>query len=122
MSDLLYLDFDHSEDDEGTNTWDALAYVQSNRANALLDEITALLKWAHDTMPLPPGPVDDGHQWDYDLQWERDNTMVSCRYDVRAGSIAPRPQVNAGEALAMNLSLCGQEAFGQALRATYLRD
>ena len=41
---LDYLDFDYSEDDEGTATWDALASVTAERLPALTAEVEQLLR------------------------------------------------------------------------------
>ena len=39
---LDYLDFDYSEDEEGTGTWDAMASVKAERVPALAAEIRVL--------------------------------------------------------------------------------
>ena len=41
---LDYLDFDYSEDEEGTGTWDAMASVKAERVPALAAEIAQLLR------------------------------------------------------------------------------
>ncbi|WP_288013827.1 hypothetical protein, partial [Diaphorobacter sp.] len=69
---LHFLDFDYSEDEEGTGTWDAMASVPTDRLPELLAEITALLDWAHTEFGALRGPVETGGLWDYDLQCERD--------------------------------------------------
>lgn len=64
---LEYLVFDCSEADDGTCSWDALASPGPAHSQRLLEEVSALLQnlWARHG---PPGPLDDGHAWDFDLQ------------------------------------------------------
>ena len=66
--ELQYLEFDCSEDTEGVVCWDALAQPAANHTAALLREVTQLLAWASRFSPQGPGPLDEGHQWDMDLQ------------------------------------------------------
>ena len=44
---LNYLDFDYSEDADGTGTFDAMASVLPAQLPALHAEITQVLAWAH---------------------------------------------------------------------------
>lgn len=64
---LDYLVFDHSEGEDGTDSWDALAAPRAPHSARLMHETSALLqalleRWG------PPGPLDEGHAWDFDLQ------------------------------------------------------
>ena len=64
---LRFFEFDLSEDTDGLCTWDALASPAPAHTSAMLAEAEALVQ--HLTHALgPPGPVDEGHQWDMDLQ------------------------------------------------------
>jgi hypothetical protein len=53
---LDYLEFDYSEDEEGTGTWDAMASVKAERVPALAGEIEALLRWASQKFAGRQGP------------------------------------------------------------------
>jgi len=44
---LHFLDFDYSEDAEGTATWDAIAAIPAARMSELEHEIISVLAWAH---------------------------------------------------------------------------
>ena len=64
---LRFLDFDLSEDTDGLRTWDALASPGAAHTGTLLAEVHALTQ--HLTQQLgTPGPLDEGHVWDMDLQ------------------------------------------------------
>ena len=45
---LHFLDFDYSEDDEGTGTFDAMACVTEAQWARLQHEITQVLQWCHE--------------------------------------------------------------------------
>ena len=91
LRSLHYLDFDYSEDDAGHGTWDAMASVWPAQREALLDEVAWLLDWAHREFPGGHGPLDEGGEWDHDLQVLDE----AGRYTL-------------------TLTLCGTPAFGAA--------
>ena len=64
---LDYLDFDYSEDDEGTGCWDAMASVPATRVPALAAEVEQLLAWAHRRFKGRRGPIEEGGDWDLSL-------------------------------------------------------
>ena len=85
---LDYLEFDYSEDEEGTGTWDAMASVKAERVQALAGEIEALLRWASQKFAGRQGPLEDGNDWDYDLQAQDDDgEPLSARFDRAAGKL-----------------------------------
>lgn len=109
---LHFLEFDYSEDDEGTSTWDAMACVTAERLPELLREIAALLEWAHVEFGERRGPLEDGGLWDYDLQCERgDQPLQSLAYDAGMRLLRPQPQALAGERVTLSLSISGAPAF-----------
>ncbi|WP_027995814.1 hypothetical protein [Simplicispira psychrophila] len=65
---LHYLDFDYSEDAAGCGTWDAMASVRPAQMDALLAEVALVLHWAQGEFADGHGPLDDGGEWDHDLQ------------------------------------------------------
>lgn len=112
---LQFLDFDYSEDDEGTATWDALAYVQAQRLPALLQEVCTVLGWAHAEFGTVRGPVELGGLWDYDLQCECVGApLQALRYDAGSGLLEPMPHLAAGASLTLALSISAGEAFSKA--------
>lgn len=85
---LDYLEFDYSEDEEGTGTWDAMASVKAERVPELAGEIEALLRWASQKFAGRQGALEDGNDWDYDLQAQDDDgEPLSARFDRAAGRL-----------------------------------
>ena len=69
---LHYLDFDYSEDELGWGNFDAMASVLLAQRPALQTEIDQVLKWAYATFPHQQAPLEEGGEWDYDLQEQLD--------------------------------------------------
>lgn len=83
---LTYLHFDASDNTDGLSTFDAMASVLPRDLPALQAEIARVLAWAHRQHADGPGPADDGHLWDYDLQASRErSTLDRWRYDAASG-------------------------------------
>lgn len=115
---LDYLDFDYSEDEEGTGSWDALANVASERVPALIEEIEQLLRWACHAFAERRGPVEDGGDWDWDLQAQADDGQpLAVRYDAATGQLqlCPLP----AQRTTLSLTLSASAAFSQALRERF---
>ena len=110
---LDYLDFDYSEDAEGTGTWDAMASVPPQRLPALHAEIARPLAWAERTFAGRRGPREEGGDWDYDLQAQHeDGAPLRIAYDAAHGRLEAEP---ARGRTTVTLSLSGSAAFGEAL-------
>lgn len=120
---LHYLEFDHSEDTEGVFTFDAMASVAPAHLPAVLAEIERVLAWAFAHFPGSRGLLDEGMQWDFDLQSQREFT-VPDRIDFEEAT--GRVRIQAGEAgvprYTVTLSLSGEGAFGEAFIAAFLKD
>ena len=117
---LQYLDFDHSEDEEGQGSFDAMAAVDPARLAALRDEVIRVLDWAHQAFGAPR-PLEDGGEWDCELQGVREvATTLSVRHapgrlDIAdAGGAPPRTTIS--------LTLTGTPAFCDALRSAFAID
>ena len=65
---MRYLSFDLSEDAEGVTTLEAMASTAADQHAAVLSEAQQVLDWAWRHYPHTHGPVDDGMDWDHDLQ------------------------------------------------------
>lgn len=63
-----YLSFDLSEDTEGVTTLEALASTSKEQHGAVMAEVQQVLDWAWRSFPHTHGPVDEGMDWDHDLQ------------------------------------------------------
>lgn len=118
--ELHYLDFDYSEDDEGTGTWDAMASVTPAHLPALLAELEQVLAWAHRAFGGRRGPIDEGGDWDYDLQALHEGAAPDQWHYDEAQQTLVRQAGDAGQARhTLTLSLSGSPAFGAALRARF---
>jgi hypothetical protein len=114
---LDYLDFDYSEDDEGTGSWDALASVTSERMPALIEEVQLLLRWAH-RFAERRGPIEDGGDWDYELQAQQDDGQpLPVSFDSASGRL--QLTAPAGQRCTLSLTLSASAAFSQALRERF---
>ncbi len=65
---LHYLTFTLTEGADGVSTLEAMASTRADRHPAVLAEAQAVLAWARSRFPDTQGPVEDGHDWDHDLQ------------------------------------------------------
>jgi hypothetical protein len=65
---MHYLSFDRSEDADGVTTLEALAATAADQHAAVMAEVQQVLDWAWRHYPHSHGPVDDGMDWDHDLQ------------------------------------------------------
>ena len=65
---MQYLSFDLSCDADGVTTLEALASTAAEQHGAVMAEVQQVLDWAWQHYPHSHGPVDDGMDWDDDLQ------------------------------------------------------
>jgi hypothetical protein len=65
---LRYLTFDLSEDTASVTTLDAMASTSAERHPAVMAEAEQVLAWAWQRFPHTHGAVEDGMDWDHDLQ------------------------------------------------------
>lgn len=65
---MHYLQFDLSDDADGVTTLEAVAATGPERHAAVLAEAQQVLDWAWRLFPHTHGPIDEGHDWDHDLQ------------------------------------------------------
>ena len=113
---LDYLDFDYSEDEQGTGNWDAMASVHAARVPALAAEIEQVLQWASQEFAGRQGAIDEGGDWDYDLQSQDDDgQLLPASFDADNGKLM-LPAAATGRTTVC-LSLAGSAQFGAALTA-----
>jgi hypothetical protein len=65
---MQYLSFDLSEGSDGVTTLDALASTSAAQHAAVLAEAQDLLAWCRREFPHTEGAVDEGMDWDHELQ------------------------------------------------------
>lgn len=120
---LHLLDFDCSEDAEGVVCWDALAQPAPRYNSALLAEVALLLAWSHRFAAQGPGALEDGADWDVDLQVllhsEAGHPVPAlAHFDLTTGTVRLTPAAEQ-HPLELSLSLSGTPAFAQALREQF---
>jgi hypothetical protein len=69
---LNFLDFDHSEDPQGGGSFDAMASVGADQLAAVRAEIAQVLAWAQAAFPGMQAPLEEGGEWDFDLQEQQE--------------------------------------------------
>jgi len=63
-----YLGFDLSEGAEGVTTLEAMASTTAAQHAAVMAEVQQVMDWAWRHFPDSHGPLDDGRDWDHELQ------------------------------------------------------
>lgn len=124
---LHLLDFDCSEDADGVTCWDALAHPSARYTPALLAEVEQLLAWAHGFSPAGPGPLEDGADWDFDLQVKLHDPSANpacvtarVRFEPAQSRLLLVPEPTADQRLELGLSLSGTPGFAQAFHERWL--
>jgi len=73
---LRYLVFDYSEDTGDGGSFDAMASVLAPQVAEVEAEIAQVLAWVKARFPGMQGPVEEGGEWDVDLQVVTENDAV----------------------------------------------
>ncbi len=120
---LNYLDFDYTEDDDGHGSFDAMAAVPPAQWPALLAEVQQVLAWALGEFPGGRGPLEEGGQWDCELQGLREvPTPLALRADDATGQVRVTEGAPGQPRLTLSLTLSGTPAFCDALREAFAID
>ena len=70
---MNFLEFDYSEDPQGGGLFDAMAAVRPDQVAAVRADIAQVLDWAHAAFPEMRAPLDEGGEWDFDLQEQEED-------------------------------------------------
>jgi len=65
---MNFLTFAVDEADDGVSSLEAMASTAAEQHGAVLAEVRQVLDWAWRQFPDARGPIDDGMEWDHDLQ------------------------------------------------------
>lgn len=76
---LRYLVFDYSDDTGDGGSFDAMASVLAPQVAEVEAEIAKVLAWVHARFPGMQGPVEEGGEWDIDLQVVAENEAAPRR-------------------------------------------
>ncbi|MDB5956897.1 hypothetical protein [Ramlibacter sp.] len=119
LQPLSYLEFDHSDDEEGHGSFDAMAAVDEPRLPALQAEIARVLAWAHALFGAP-AHLDEGGEWDCHLDGVRElSTPLAVRYDEAGATIELRDAGTGSPRVTLTLTLTGTAAFCAAFSAAF---
>ena len=130
---LRYLDFDYSEDSDGNGAWDAMASVPAAQWSALRAEAAQVLAWAHREFGDQRGALEDGAEWDWELQAVAEVvTPQPLHFDSDTGTLQARDcsggsgsgsssssDCSSTQRYTLSLSLSSTPAFSAALRAQF---
>ena len=117
---LDYLDFDFSEDADGHGSFDAMASAAPAQLTALQAEVLRVLDWAHRDFAGQRGPLDDGGDWDYELQGVQEiATPLEVRYDPAAVRLQLEPGATGAPRVTLSLTLSGTPQFCAAFRDAF---
>jgi hypothetical protein len=113
---LQFLEFDCSEDAEGVVCWDALAQPAARHTQALLHEVEQMLNWAHRWSPRKPGALEDGADWDFDLNLQSNMVSIQVHWNTPTHTLVLSPTPSENDAVTLSLSISGAPAFSAAFR------
>lgn len=115
---LDFLEFDYSEDEDGHGAFDAMASATPAQLPALQAEIVRVLQWAGREFPAAQAPVDEGGEWDVELQGVQE---VPTTLDVQyaAGQLQLQPRASGQPRVTLSITLTGTPMFCAAFRDTF---
>ena len=117
MTQLNYLLFDFTDEEDGACSFDALASVLPPRLAPLVGEVEAVLGWASREFGAPPAAGGEG-EWDFALHALGDaDVPLEIAYDAQQGRVV-MPSTPAGR-VTLALTVTGTAAFGEAFRHAF---
>jgi hypothetical protein len=117
---LHYLDFDYSEDGHGHGTFEAMATVPALRVPMVRAELARVLEWAHAAFPGQRAPLEEGGEWDYQLDARQEWTVPEVlRYDETAGQFSSHPGMPGESLHCFTLCLSGSPQFCEGFRERF---
>ena len=117
---LHYLDFDYSEDEQGHGSFDAMASTEPQHMAAVRAEIARVLDWAHATFPDMRAPLEEGGEWDYNLEGQQEwTTHETLSYDEVTGKFSSQLGPAGAPRHTVTLSISGNPQFCEAFRERF---
>ena len=103
-----------------------MASVPAARVPALAAEVEQVLAWAHRRFKGRRGPIEEGGDWDYDLQGLQEGACALHLDYVPGDGAASQLLAHGSPELparyTVSLALSGGAAFGEALRQRFALD
>ena len=120
-----YLEFDSHESAEGVRSFEAMASVNEARWPALQAELTQVLAWCHawGRAHGTPEPLalDDGGEWDVDLQVTREwSEPMATHYEPQRADLRLQPSGGTHSRWVATLVVSGHEAFATDFSVQFL--
>ncbi len=117
---LHYLDFDYSEDAQGHGSFDAMASTAPAHVAAVRAEIAFVLDWAHAAFADMRAPLEEGGEWDYNLEGQQEWTAhEALSYDEVTGKFSGQLSPAGAPRHTVTLSLSGSAQFCAAFRERF---
>jgi hypothetical protein len=117
---LHYLDFDYGEDTEGAGTLEAMASTWPEQIAAVHAEVAQVLSWAFATFRDRRGPIEEGGDWDYDLQGMQEFTVPqTLRYDEETRKLSVEMGSSGKPRCTITVSFSGTSEFCRAFREQF---
>lgn len=117
---LDYLDFDFSEDADGHGSFDAMASTVPAQLPALQAEVLRVLDWAQREFAGRRGPLDEGGDWDYELQGVQEvATPLDVAWDPATARLRLAPGAAGAPRVTLSLTLGGTPQFCAAFREAF---
>ncbi|MBL0419975.1 hypothetical protein JI739_06410 [Ramlibacter sp. AW1] len=115
---LDFLEFDYSEDAEGNGSFDAMASAMPAQWPALQAEVASVLAWAEREFAHARGSLDEGGQWDVELQGVSE-VATPLELQWESSGLRVEPGQPAAPRVTLSLTVSGTPAFCAALRAAF---
>lgn len=116
-----FLDFDASTAADGSGNFDAMANVATSQRQALLAEVAAVLDWADAQFSGLQAPLDEGGEWDYQLQCQQEwSTDEGLAYDLSTRQFSSHTGPTCAPRYNLTLSISGGPQFCEAFEAQFL--
>lgn len=117
---LNYLIFDYSEDTDGAGTLEAAASIWPEQVPAVQAELVRVLDWAFTSFAGRRGPLEEGGDWDYDLQGLLEFTAPqTVAYDALTRRLSVQPGPAGKPRHTYTLAFSGTGEFCAAFRAQF---
>ena len=117
---LNYLDFDYCEDEHGWGTFDAVASTLPAQVKAVHAEIAGVLEWAHAAFANVQAPLDEGGEWDFNLQGQQEWTAhEALHYHPGTRQFTSRLSPAGPARHTVTFSISGSAQFCDALRQQF---
>lgn len=115
---LHFLDFEHTEDEDGNGSFDAMASATPTQLPPLKAEILRVLTWAEAEFPHARGPLESGGEWDFELQGVSE-VATTLAVEPAGDELRLTPRETGAPRVTLSLTLSGSPDFCTAFREAF---